>query len=180
MNRQQETKDKVRIFSQRLAARAGRLGLQQNEIAEKIGVEPAAVSNWWRGANAAKGKNLRRLADVLQCDADWLLGESDTQGPVQQTLREDMLEQAAMGPQQLRNSELAALARWLLATRSVEEINDLISKAAHEGRSDVARALLDVKDGRVSSAAPVGKGGPVRTALRQLAEAAIDDVKSKA
>ena len=65
-------------FSQRLRSRMSRLGVQANELAEKLEVTPGAVSNWMNGTNEAKGKNLRQLAEALRCDAHWLAtGETD-------------------------------------------------------------------------------------------------------
>lgn len=66
-------------FAQRLRARMSRLGIQANELAEKIGVTPGAVGNWMSGGNEAKGRNLRKLAGALNCDAMWLShGESES------------------------------------------------------------------------------------------------------
>src|SRR5256885_13667536 len=75
--RQQKTSEKLRIFSERFKAALERSNFhfQDNEIAEKVGVEPSAISNWRQGRNMAKGKNLRRLAEVLSCRPGWLLGE---------------------------------------------------------------------------------------------------------
>ena len=74
--RQQKTSEKLRIFSERFKAALERSNFhfQDNEIAEKVGVEPSAISNWRQGRNMAKGKNLRRLAEVLNCRTGWLLG----------------------------------------------------------------------------------------------------------
>src|SRR5438132_11353407 len=77
--RQQKTSEKLRIFSERFKAALEKstFHFQDNEIAEKVGVEPSAISNWRQGRNMAKGKNLRRLAEVLDCRPGWLLGEED-------------------------------------------------------------------------------------------------------
>src|SRR5438128_6984319 len=72
---QQKKSEKLRAFSERFRAALGRANFQDNEIAEKVGVEPSAISNWRQGRNMAKGKNLRRLAEVLNCRPGWLLGE---------------------------------------------------------------------------------------------------------
>src|SRR5437016_2112774 len=75
--RQQKTSEKLRIFSERFKAALEKstFHFQDNEIAEKVGVEPSAISSWRQGRNMAKGKNLRRLAEVLKCRPGWLLGE---------------------------------------------------------------------------------------------------------
>src|SRR3954469_16246434 len=74
---QQKKSEKLRIFSERFKSALRKSNLQDNEIAEKLGVAPSAISNWRQGLNMAKGKNLRRLAEVLQCGTGWLLGEDD-------------------------------------------------------------------------------------------------------
>src|SRR5436190_848864 len=72
---QQIKSEKLRLFSERFKSALGRANFQDNEIAEKLGVAPSAISNWRQGLNMAKGKNLRRLAEVLHCRPGWLLGE---------------------------------------------------------------------------------------------------------
>ena len=74
---QQLKSEKLRIFSERFKSALRRSNFQDNEIAEKMGVAPSAISNWRQGLNMAKGKNLRRLAEVLNCRPGWLLGEED-------------------------------------------------------------------------------------------------------
>lgn len=74
---QQKSSEKLRLFSERLRSRIARLGLQQNELAEKVGVEPGAVGNWVKGLNAARGEHLRRVAEVLGVEVGWLSGEQE-------------------------------------------------------------------------------------------------------
>src|SRR5712672_3286385 len=71
---QQKKSEKLRLFSERFKYALGKWNFQDNEIARKVGVEPSAISNWRQGRNMAKGKNLRRLAEVLNCRTGWLLG----------------------------------------------------------------------------------------------------------
>lgn len=75
MTGQQKKAEKLGIFSTRLRTRRERLGLQQNELAEKIGVKANSISAWERGDYFAKGKNLRKLAEGLSCDTAWLMGD---------------------------------------------------------------------------------------------------------
>src|SRR6266581_9567864 len=76
---QQEKSEKLRVFSGRFRSALRRSNFQDNEIAEKMGVAPSAISNWRQGLNMAKGKNLRRLAEVLNCRTGWLLGEEGSE-----------------------------------------------------------------------------------------------------
>jgi transcriptional regulator with XRE-family HTH domain len=76
---QQKKSEKLRLFSERFKEALGRANFQDNEIAAKVGVEPSAISNWRQGRNMAKGRNLRRLAEVLKCRPGWLLGEGSAE-----------------------------------------------------------------------------------------------------
>jgi transcriptional regulator with XRE-family HTH domain len=76
---QQKKSEKLRTFSERFRSALRRSNFQDNEIAEKMGVAPSAISNWRQGLNMAKGKNLRRLAEVLNCRPGWLLGEEENE-----------------------------------------------------------------------------------------------------
>lgn len=51
-----------------------REGIQANELAERLGISEGAISNWRAGRNGAKGKMLRRLAEALGRNPDWLIG----------------------------------------------------------------------------------------------------------
>jgi transcriptional regulator with XRE-family HTH domain len=79
MHGQQKKTEKLREFSQRLKSRMVRLDVQQNELAERLGIEPGAVSNWINARNMPKGKNLRKLAQELHCDGWWLRGGESAQ-----------------------------------------------------------------------------------------------------
>ena len=49
------------------------LGLTQNEVGERIGVTPQAVSNWERGESLPEVSLLPDLARVLRCSVDAIL-----------------------------------------------------------------------------------------------------------
>lgn len=57
-------------------------GLSQKEIAISLGVSNPTVSDWERGVKTPAGKNLKKLADLLNCTIDFLLGiaESSSSG----------------------------------------------------------------------------------------------------
>jgi transcriptional regulator with XRE-family HTH domain len=53
--------------------------VEQKELAEMMGVSPATISSWESGAKEPRIETLRRLAEVLGVDRDWLTyGERDT------------------------------------------------------------------------------------------------------
>lgn len=49
-------------------------GLKQYELAELMDLEPASVSAWESGQAYPSVKNLMKLADILHCSTDALLG----------------------------------------------------------------------------------------------------------
>ena len=49
-------------------------GLRQYELADRMGVKQASVSAWESGAAMPSAANLMKLADILQCSVDALLG----------------------------------------------------------------------------------------------------------
>ena len=147
--RQQKSSKK---FSDRFRARAARLGLQANEIAERIGVEPGAVSNWMNGTNPPKPKNLRQLADLLGCEMDWLMG-LDVAEP--------------MSPGELRESMDSELLRWqrraLAAEHKIDVIRAVVGSMASSPANDAPGAMLNLAESQVdsaSSSAPTGQKSP--------------------
>lgn len=51
-------------------------GLRQYELANRIGVKQASVSAWESGAAMPSAANLIKLADILDCTVDELLGRT--------------------------------------------------------------------------------------------------------
>lgn len=49
-------------------------GLRQYELAARMGVKQASVSAWEAGTAMPSAANLLKLADILQCSVDALLG----------------------------------------------------------------------------------------------------------
>ena len=64
-------------FHHRLQQRRHRLGLTQQDIADRLDVSKVAVSKWESGLNVANGRNLHALASLLQCTPEWLLGDGE-------------------------------------------------------------------------------------------------------
>lgn len=46
--------------------------MTQKDLAKSVGVTPTAVSQWERGENEPKGKNLAKLSNKLKTTTDWL------------------------------------------------------------------------------------------------------------
>ena len=53
-------------------------GLRQYELADRMGVKQASVSAWESGTAMPSAANLLKLADILDCTVDALLGRSET------------------------------------------------------------------------------------------------------
>ena len=51
-------------------------GLRQYELADRMGVKQASVSAWESGSAMPSAANLIKLADILDCTVDALLGRS--------------------------------------------------------------------------------------------------------
>ncbi|MER3384915.1 helix-turn-helix domain-containing protein [Pectobacterium aroidearum] len=58
----------ARIFERRKM-----LGITQGDVAEKLQVSSAAISLWEKGKAIPTSEKLYNLADILQCEIDWLL-----------------------------------------------------------------------------------------------------------
>jgi transcriptional regulator with XRE-family HTH domain len=117
---QQKKSEKLRIFSERFKAALRKSNFQDNEIAEKMRVAPSAISNWRQGLNMAKGKNLRRLAELLKCRPGWLLGEDDHEDAgvmsrAQPSYGKETWQQRALAAEK-KLADLRSALRYLLDT----------------------------------------------------------------
>jgi len=56
-------------------------GIKQIELADEMGVNQSAVSNWETGRNEPDNNTLRRLSEYFGVSIDYLLGRSDKPGP---------------------------------------------------------------------------------------------------
>lgn len=51
-------------------------GMRQYELANRMGVKQASVSAWESGKAMPSAENLLKLADILECTVDALLGRA--------------------------------------------------------------------------------------------------------
>ena len=72
--------DYIKILSQRLRIVTKQKGLEQKDIAEKMGLSKQTVNSWFREVNpsAPVFSRLCELADLLDVSLDFLAGRSDT------------------------------------------------------------------------------------------------------
>jgi transcriptional regulator with XRE-family HTH domain len=59
-------------FARRVKECRENIGLSQADCASDIGVSRQHWNNWEIGYCKPKGKRLQQIADLLECDADWL------------------------------------------------------------------------------------------------------------
>lgn len=57
-----------------MKAERARAGLTIEQVAEKLGVHPNAVSRWENNASEPKGSHIVQLAALYDCSPDYLLG----------------------------------------------------------------------------------------------------------
>lgn len=62
-----------KIFSKRVRERMHNLDINQNELADKIGVTPASISRYLRGSRTPKVDVIVKMSKVLGCSTDHLI-----------------------------------------------------------------------------------------------------------
>lgn len=67
-----------RLIGSRIAIARKAAGLNQDQVAEAIGVHKQTISRWESGKRAHNGEEIRLLVNLLHCSADFILGLSDT------------------------------------------------------------------------------------------------------
>lgn len=69
--------EKSSIFSTRLVAARKKRGFNQEELANKAGLKPAAISHFETDSRKPSFDNLKKIADALDVTSDYLLGRTD-------------------------------------------------------------------------------------------------------
>lgn len=64
-------------FTERFAELMQEQDEEQKEIAEKLHITPANISNWKTGRNVPSIETLYEICKLMNVSADWLLGLSD-------------------------------------------------------------------------------------------------------
>lgn len=54
--------------------------ITQEELADRLGVEPPAVSKWERGLAFPRTDKLVAMADIFDCTVDYILGREPFRG----------------------------------------------------------------------------------------------------
>lgn len=71
-------------FCQRLKELRDSSGLTQVKLAEQLGVVQQTVAKWEKGTASPDPDTLVLIADIFGVSADYLLGRSDSKGPLQE------------------------------------------------------------------------------------------------
>jgi len=82
-------------FRRRLALAVEQSKLRQREIAERLGVREATVSDWMTGRTAPNVDQLVRLPGILNVSGHWLLTGAGPMRPVEQHAAVEALVQIA-------------------------------------------------------------------------------------
>ncbi len=64
-------------FSERLTAELKVCGFTQKQLAEKLKIDPANITNWKKGTNIPSLEVFYELCKILDVSADYLLGLDD-------------------------------------------------------------------------------------------------------
>ena len=109
-------------IGQSIAADRARLGLSQQELADRLGVSQQAVAKWEAGRAAPRGKRLSQLVSVMG-------KTSQTAGNAAGNLRAQSTRLDTMSPEQTAALQALADAAQQLA-RAAEAIAESVSKLA--------------------------------------------------
>ena len=66
-----------RGFSKRLCEALERSGMNQRQLADKIGTTEVSVCRWIKCSRTMSMEYLKPVCDVLDVSADWLIGRDD-------------------------------------------------------------------------------------------------------
>lgn len=73
-----EAENLKRLIGSRIAIARKAVELNQDQVAEAIGVHKQTISRWESGKRAPNGEEIRMLVELFGCSADFVLGLSDT------------------------------------------------------------------------------------------------------
>lgn len=63
-------------FGERLKHEREKKGFNQKDFAEAIGVTPTRLNYWEKNKREPDFFNIKKIIDILECDADYLIGVS--------------------------------------------------------------------------------------------------------
>ncbi|RMN57763.1 Repressor [Pseudomonas amygdali pv. hibisci] len=122
---------KKRTTGQLITRAREQLGINQSELARRLGVTPQSVQAWESDRNTPRHKKLKEIGDELGVSASWLLGEEGRSARLDEG---DSNVQQALSP--IRYFEYPEIS-WVQAGAATEvmEISNATGAPVH--RSDV-------------------------------------------
>lgn len=75
-------KEQKKEIGKRLRALREKKGMFQQDVADRVGVDRASISNYEIGRASPPGKILSQLADVFHTSVDYILGNTDNSAPL--------------------------------------------------------------------------------------------------
>lgn len=100
-------------FSERVRVQRLNMNLSLRQLSKLTDISPSAIHAYENGKREASHQSLEALADVFNCDIDYLLGKTDIKNPVANALGFESLQQAylnnALPGQQLSEGEQALI-----------------------------------------------------------------------
>lgn len=71
------------MLGNRIKERREKKGLLQKDIANFVGVSQQAVARWEKGETEPDSATLVKLAELLECSVDYLLGRTNVPTPIE-------------------------------------------------------------------------------------------------
>ena len=107
-------------FGERIADARERIGLNQRELAEKVGISQRALSWWERQPAAIKPDQLTQLAQALGVSVDYLVGNTSKtipkSGPTGKALK--LFEEVSKLPKRSQQRILGTVEDMLIAQQT--------------------------------------------------------------
>ena len=98
-------------FSERVRTQRLNLNLSLRQLSKLTDISPSAIHAYENGKREASHQSLEALADVFNCDIDYLLGKTDIKNSVANALGYDSLHEAykagALGDFPLSNATIS-------------------------------------------------------------------------
>jgi len=110
------TTEREKAFGRRLKAARKACGLTQSFVAQKLGVTRQAVGQWETAESSPNPETLRKLADLYNVSADYLLGR-ETNSVILATRRMPL---HPLGARYLTEEELAEIEERTMAFHEFE------------------------------------------------------------
>lgn len=65
----------VELFPKRLHDKMIKFGINQRDLAQRIGVSEASVSNWLKGVKVPRVDKINKICEIFNCDYSELISE---------------------------------------------------------------------------------------------------------